>query len=86
MPEGHHRTRTGHPVSAKGYFSAAFMISKTVAPFRMALCRMRPTGIPNAALTRFARFAEAKEIKNLCAGCRSIAPMQTDCLRTVLAL
>jgi hypothetical protein len=40
MPEGHHCTRTGHPLSAKGYISVAFMISKTVAPFRMALSRV----------------------------------------------
>ena len=30
MPQGRHCTRTGHPLSAKVYFSAAFMISKTV--------------------------------------------------------
>lgn len=36
------------------------MISTTVAPFRMALSRVRLTGIPDAPRPRFARFCEAK--------------------------
>jgi hypothetical protein len=87
MPEGHHCTRTGHPLSVGGYFLWALMISKIVVPFKLTLSRMRPTGIPNAPPTRFARFCRPKEIKDLRAApyvavfrpCRRISSGPSSC-------
>jgi hypothetical protein len=88
MPEGHHCTYTGHPLSAKGYISVAFMISKTVAPFRVALSRMRPAGIPLTPHSPVLHDrAEQQEIKDLSAApyvavfrpCRRISPGPSSC-------
>jgi hypothetical protein len=88
MPEGHHCTRTGHPLSARGYFSAAFMILKTGArsEFRYPECGQPRYLKPHLPVSR--DFAEQKKNQKFMRRtvCRSISPMQTDLLRTVLVL
>ena len=60
-------TRTGHPLSAKGHFSAAFIIWKNRGPFKERYPECGQLGYPTPQSPVLHHFAEQKEIKDLCA-------------------
>ena len=67
MPEGHHCTRTGHPLSVGGYFLCGTHDFENRGPVQNGGIQCGQPGYLTPYSPVLHDFAEQKEIKDLCA-------------------